>query len=83
LYASIPPRRSKPSYSHRSPLPLSSNTRDNGRITHMSSGPYIYEKLAQLLDQDRNVSHAQGLSNGTSSVFCEILPVTLESNQVV
>lgn len=27
----------------------------------MSSGPYIYEKLAQLLDQDRNVSHAQGL----------------------
>lgn len=40
----------------------------------MSSGPYIYEKLAQLLDQDRNVSHAQGLSNGTSSVFCEILP---------
>jgi hypothetical protein len=49
----------------------------------MSSGPYIYEKPAQLLDQDRNVSHAQGLSNGTSSVFCEILPVTLESNQVV
>ncbi len=49
----------------------------------MSSGPYVYEKLAQLQDQDRNVSHAQGLSNGTSGVFCEILPVTLESNQVV
>jgi hypothetical protein len=43
----------------------------------MSSGPYIYEKLAQLLDQDRNVSHAQGLSYGTSSVFCEILPVVM------
>jgi len=28
----------------------------------MSSGPYVYEKLAQLQDQDRNVSHAQGLS---------------------
>jgi len=27
----------------------------------MSSGPYVYEKLAQLQDQDRNVSHAQGL----------------------
>ncbi len=49
----------------------------------MSSGPYVYEKLAQLPDQDRSVSHAQGLSNGTSSAFCEILPVTLESNQVV
>jgi len=49
----------------------------------MSSGPYVYEKLAQLLDQDRNVSHAQGLSNGTSSAFCEILPVTLEYNQGV
>jgi hypothetical protein len=49
----------------------------------MSSGPYVYEKLAQLLDQDRSVSHAQGLSNGTSSAFCEILPVILESNQVV
>jgi hypothetical protein len=28
----------------------------------MSSGPYVYEKLAQLQDQDRNVSQAQGLS---------------------
>ncbi|MFL5699747.1 MAG: hypothetical protein ACJ797_21920 [Ktedonobacteraceae bacterium] len=27
----------------------------------MSSGPYVYEKLAQLLDQDRSVSHAQRL----------------------
>ena len=27
----------------------------------MSSGPSVYEKLAQLQDQDRNVSHAQGL----------------------
>ena len=27
----------------------------------MSSGPYVYEKLAQLQDQDRKVSHAQGL----------------------
>jgi hypothetical protein len=27
----------------------------------MSSGPYVYEKLAQLPDQDRNVSHARGL----------------------
>jgi len=27
----------------------------------MSSGPYVYEKLAQLQEQDRNVSHAQGL----------------------
>jgi hypothetical protein len=25
----------------------------------VSSDPYIYEKLAQLQDQDRNVSHAQ------------------------
>ncbi len=27
----------------------------------MSSGSYVYEKLAQLPDQDRNVSHARGL----------------------
>ena len=27
----------------------------------MSSGPYVYKKLAQLRDQDRNVSHAQEL----------------------
>ncbi len=30
----------------------------------MSCGPYIYEELAQLQDQNRNVSHAQGLSIG-------------------
>ena len=27
----------------------------------MSSGPYVYEKLAQLQDQNRNVSHTQEL----------------------
>jgi hypothetical protein len=27
----------------------------------MRSGPYVYEKLAQMQDQDRNMSHAQGL----------------------
>jgi hypothetical protein len=48
----------------------------------MSSGPYIYEKLAQLLDQDRNVSHAQGLlwlleasarKNGEFNLFSNLL----------
>ena len=49
----------------------------------MSSNPYIYEKLAQVQDRDRDGSHTQSLSNEAPGAVCEILPVTLESNQVV
>ncbi len=39
----------------------------------MSSGPYVYEKLPQLLDQDRSLSHAQGSQTelqARSAKFC-------------
>ena len=49
----------------------------------MSPDPYIFEKLAEVQAQDREGSHTRSFTSGTSGVICEILPVTLESNQVV
>jgi len=49
----------------------------------MSPDPYIFEKLAEVQAQHREGSHTRSFTSGTSGVICEILPVTLESNQVV
>ena len=78
-----PAPRSKPNYSRRPPPLLSPRTHENGRKNQMSPDPYIFEKLAEVQAQDREGSHTRSFTSGTSGVICEILPVTLELNQVV
>ena len=48
----------------------------------MSAIAYANEQLAQTQAQGRDKSRTYLLTNETTGTFCEILPVTLESNQV-